>query len=332
MNDSIILENLGRVFVNKVRKKDIGGLPEKIIALDNINLSIAPGELFGLLGPNGAGKTTLIKILCTLLLPTSGKASVKGLDVSEKTHEIRKIINMVSGGENPGYGLLNVRENLWFFSQLYGIPYKEAFSRIDELLEMVGMKGFEKLKIHKLSTGMKQKVNFVRGFINDPEVLFLDEPTLGLDVNAARDIRQFVKRWIKENRKKTVLLTTHYMMEADELCDRVAIIDKGKIIACDTPENLKKLVKKETVFELEVRNARNHWEELEKLEGVHRLIALPVEDGASTNLKFILKDDFPLDQILSTLVREGAQILAVKKSEPNLEDVFIELVGKGLKD
>jgi ABC-2 type transport system ATP-binding protein len=181
------------------------------VALDNVTLEIPVGELFGLLGPNGAGKTTLIKILATLLAPTTGSAWVDGLDVVTDTATIRPRINMVSGGESCGYGLLTVRENLWLFSQLYGVPSAEARKRIDAMLEVVGLLNRADTKISHLSTGLRQKMNFCRGFITDPKILFLDEPTLGLDVNAARAIRQFIRSWITGHRERTLLLTTHYM-------------------------------------------------------------------------------------------------------------------------
>ncbi|MBC7320730.1 ABC transporter ATP-binding protein, partial [bacterium] len=179
--------------------------------LDRVNLEVQKGELFGLLGPNGAGKTTLIKILATLLSPTSGRAWVAGVDVVENPVEVRRHINMVTGGETSGYGLLTVEENLWMFSQFYGIPSREARHRIRELLSLVGMADRAKTKVYHLSSGMRQKMNIVRGFLTDPEILFLDEPTLGLDVQTARTIRDFIRQWLKEHPDRTILLTTHYM-------------------------------------------------------------------------------------------------------------------------
>ena len=224
--------DLGRVYNLRGRKADA---KKSLVALDHVTLQVRRGELFGLLGPNGAGKTTLIKILTTLLAPTSGFARVAGFDVTLEPHSVRPRINMVSGGEASGYGLLTVRENLWMFAQFYGLTSKDANRRIVELLEVVKMGDRLHTKSSQLSTGLRQKMNIVRGFLTDPEVLFLDEPTLGLDVGASRDVRAFVRRWLDEDRSRSLVLTTHYMVEADELCDRVAIINGGKVLACDTP-------------------------------------------------------------------------------------------------
>jgi ABC-2 type transport system ATP-binding protein len=186
---AIETQNLGRIYKLRGSKKE---KRKELIALQDVSLTVQRGELFGLLGPNGAGKTTLIKALTTLLSPTSGWARVAGADVHREPDLVRPRINMVSGGESSGYGLLTVKENLWMFSQFYGAPSKEANERIEALLEMVGMKDRMHTKSSDLSTGLRQKMNIVRGFLTDPEVLFLDEPTLGLDVGASRDVRKFI--------------------------------------------------------------------------------------------------------------------------------------------
>ena len=239
--------HLGRVY--RTREKKTG--PKTQLALDDINLEVGRGELFGLLGPNGAGKTTLIKILTTLLAPTQGSARVAGYDVSREAQKVRPSINMVSGGESSGYGMLTVRENLWMFAQFYGISSGVANGRIRELLEQFHMSERINTKSYQLSTGLRQKMNIVRGFLTDPDVLFLDEPTLGLDVSAGRDVRAFIRRWLESDGTRSLLLTTHYMAEADELCDRVAIINDGRVLACDTPANLKHQFRGEAIFQLE---------------------------------------------------------------------------------
>ena len=216
------------------------GQSSEIRALDGVDLEVKKGEIFGLLGPNGAGKTTLIKILSTILLPTSGRAMVLGMDVAKEYNAIRKRINLVSGGETPGYGAISVKENLWFFSQLYGLTGDVARERIKKLSQQLELTEFLNTRMHKLSTGYKQRLNLVRGFINHPDVLFLDEPTIGLDVLSAMNLRRVIQSWVEEHPEKTILLTTHYMAEADQLCDRIAMINHGKIIALDTPEELRK--------------------------------------------------------------------------------------------
>jgi ABC-2 type transport system ATP-binding protein len=249
MELAIKTEKLTRIYKIRGSKKREA---KELVALQDVNLEIPRGELFGLLGPNGAGKTTLIKVLTTLLAPTSGRAWVAGFDVATDPENVRPRINMVSGGESSGYGLLTVRENLWMFSQFYGIPSKIANQRIKTLLEIVGLADRINTKSSDLSTGLRQKMNIVRGFLTDPDVLFLDEPTLGLDVGASRDARNLIRQWMSTNPDRTMLLTTHYMVEADELCDRVAIINDGKVLACDTPTNLKHRLQKDALFRLEV--------------------------------------------------------------------------------
>jgi len=207
MNESraIETEKLGRIYKIRGAKK---GEARELVALQDVDLEVRRGELFGLLGPNGAGKTTLIKILTTLLLPSSGRALVDGLDVVTQHRLVRERINMVSGGESSGYGLLTVRENLWMFAQFYGIDHATTYRRIDEMLEVVGLSDRKHTKISDLSTGLRQKMNIVRGFITDPEVIFLDEPTLGLDVSASRDVRNFIRDWVAEKPGRTMLLIT----------------------------------------------------------------------------------------------------------------------------
>jgi ABC-2 type transport system ATP-binding protein len=304
--------------------------PREFVALDQVSLEVRPGELFGLLGPNGAGKTTLIKILTTLLAPSAGTAFVDGLDVIAEADQIRPRINMVSGGESSGYGILNVRENLWLFARIYGVPTAIAQERIDKMLGVVGLTDKGTSRISYLSTGQRQKMNFCRGFITDPKILFLDEPTLGLDVTSARAIRVFIKEWMKERPERTLLLTTHYMAEADELCDRLAIIDKGKVLACDTPANLKRQVQQFPLYALSLAPGTNGWDAVGKLPGVHQstLTTTPT----TVELKVSLHDEPAIGAVVQSLVTSGGRILTMKKVEPTLEDVFIELVGHGLAD
>jgi ABC-2 type transport system ATP-binding protein len=334
MNQAVETFDLNRTFKLKKakNKKENGNNNGKLIALENANVQIHQGELFGLLGPNGAGKTTLIKILATLLLPTSGRALVDGIDVVQHPERVRRRINMVSGGEHCGYGILNVRETLWMFSQFYGIANKVAHRRIDELLKILGMEELAKTKIGKLSTGLRQKLNFMRGFVCDPKIMFLDEPTLGLDVQIARDVRAYVRTWMKENLERTVLMTTHYMAEADELCDRVAIIDKGKVLVCDTPQNLKKSLAGEAVFRIEIPLSVNGMEKFGEIAGVKSFAYDHKSHLGRTELKFILEEEAAISNVTESLSGNGSKIISLSKMEPSLEDVFVALVGRGLKD
>jgi ABC-2 type transport system ATP-binding protein len=308
--------------------------PAPVTALAGVDLEVAPGEFFGLLGPNGAGKTTLIKILTTLLLPTSGEARIFGFDVATDTRRIRRIMNMVAGGEQSGYGILTVREQLWMFSQFYGLPSKEGWTRVDQLIEAVGLTEQRLQRVSTLSTGQRQKMNMARGLLNDPWILFLDEPTLGLDVAAARSIRELVLDWKAAVPGRTVLLTTHYMAEADELCERIAIVDHGRILAIGTPDELKRRVQRESIFRLELDHLDGGVAQLARLPGVESAALAADSDTESQRVavNLVLTDDAALGEVVTALGETGSHILALRKSEPTLEDVFVELVGRGFGD
>jgi len=328
---AIKTENLTREYKVKGQKKKNGEEQKSLVALDGVDLEVYQGELFGLLGPNGAGKTTLIKILTTLLAPTGGVCYVDGLDVVKQSNEVRHRINMVSGGETSGYGLLTVRENLWMFSQFYGVTWPDAQARISEMLKIVELEDKANTRISALSTGQRQRMNFCRGFITDPTVIFLDEPTLGLDVNAARIVRDFTRDWMRKNPGRTVLLTTHYMAEADELCDRIAIIDHGKVLACDTPANLKRILQQQPVFEIGASGIDDRGiEAMGRVPGVVRVSGEPDESGTVYNLKFILEGESAIGAVISTLAEQNGSIVSLQKNEPTLEDVFLKLVGHSL--
>ena len=325
---AIQTKNLSRIYKIRGGKKED---PKELQALKEVNLQVQTGELFGLLGPNGAGKTTLIKILTTLLAPSTGQAWVSGFNVSDDPVQVRQRINMVSGGETSGYGLLTVRENLWMFSQFYGMPSKYANQRIKELLKVVGLTDRMNTKSSDLSTGLRQKMNIVRGFMTDPEVLFLDEPTLGLDVGASRDVRRFIRTWIEENPNRTLLLTTHTMVEADDLCDRVAIINQGKVLACDKPAKLKRKLQQDAIYWMEISPLNGITVgDFESLPGVRKVTHI-AQDGFS-QLDLILEEDDALSNVVATLTSKDIHILNLQKREPTLEDVFVALVGRSMAE
>ncbi|HEV2686767.1 MAG TPA: ABC transporter ATP-binding protein [Actinomycetota bacterium] len=298
---------------------------EIVTALDGISLTIESGQLFGLLGRNGAGKTTLIKILVTLLLPSSGSASVGGFDVVSEAAHVKEKISMVSGGEHTGYGLLTVREQLWMFARFYGMASRPAKERIDALLKVVGLYDVRHRKVGELSTGMRQKMNIVRGLMPDPEILFLDEPTVGLDVGAARDIRLYIKEWIEAKPGRTILLTTHYMHEAEELCDRVAIIHEGKTIADDSPIALRRRAAGGSSFLL-TTEPLDGTDPLAGVPGLRQKAARPL-DGR-TELRLLLEDDGAISGVVQALAGANRRIPSLEKVEPSLEDVFVDLVGE----
>jgi ABC-2 type transport system ATP-binding protein len=307
-----------------------------VVAVAGVDLEVQAGELFGLLGPNGAGKTTLIKILTTLLAPTSGTARVFGFDVEHDTKQIRRIMNMVAGGEQSGYGILTVREQLWMFSQFYGLSSAEGWKRSDALIERVGLADKRLQRVSTLSTGERQKMNLARGLMNDPWILFLDEPTLGLDVAAARDLRELMLEWRAAVPGRTILLTTHYMAEADELCDRIAIVHKGRILAIGTSAELKHRVQSESIFRVELDRLDGGISAIAHLPGVVKATTAAGGDSQpdrqNVAINLVLEDDAALGPVVGALGSRGSRILGLQKSEPTLEDVFVELVGRGFED
>jgi ABC-2 type transport system ATP-binding protein len=321
---AIVTENVGRTF------KKRGGRVET--ALDSINIEVKKGEIYGFLGPNGAGKTTLIKILVTLLFPSSGRAWVAGHDVVKDAKKVRPLINMVSGGESSGYGILTVRENIWLFSQFYGLSPKLANERIDFYLDKLELTADAGTKINRLSTGMRQKMNLVRGLVTDPKILFLDEPTIGLDVHIARSVRALLVDWVSERTDRTVFLTTHYMAEAEELCDRIAIIDRGNIVACDTPRGLRNLLGGESTYRLVLKPAPQDL----SLFAAHSSVIEPYfgrrdEREGTREVRFSMNDESGLTDVLTTVKAEGHEVVRFAKEEPSLEDLFMKIVGRELE-
>ena len=295
-------------------------------ALDGVDLTVPRGEFFGLMCPNGAGKTTLIRILTTLLYPTSGEARVAGFKVVGEEGDVRRRINMVSGGESSGYGLLTVEENLWMFAQFYGIPGRVATERIATMLERLDFTAQRRSRVDSLSTGMRQKMNVIRGLVTEPEVLFLDEPTLGLDVHAARQIRGYLREWIKAAPGRTILLTTHYMFEADELCDRVAIIDGGKILACDAPRALKERLGRQLSLNVLVDRAPTG----HAPAGVSSFVVVPATGADAFDVRMMVEREADVSTALKWLLEQGLAVRSLSKQDITLEDVFVSLVGKGL--
>jgi ABC-2 type transport system ATP-binding protein len=321
--------NLSRDYVSTKRKHLLGKKTTTTIkALDTVSFEIPEGELFGLLGPNGAGKTTTVKILCTLLEPTSGHAFVKGLDVVKDANRVRKIVNMVAGGERMLYYRLTGCENLKYFAELYDVPKKDVSRRVNALLELMGLSERADDEVEKYSKGMKQRLQVCRGLINDPEVLFLDEPTLGLDVNIAKDLRKFIREKVVKEQGKTVLLTTHYMYEAEELCDRVGFLNKGKLVALGTPEELKR--KTPSGFSIEMlvtRLTEEIIDDLKRLEPVKKVLITDYEGEAEgekvDRLVISVDKDTAVPDVLSHMAAKQCKVVSVNLRGPTLEDLFM---------
>ena len=297
---------------------------KEIEAVRGVDFAIEAGELFGLLGPNGAGKTTTIKMLITLLIPTAGKATVLGLDVVENAREVRKRIGYVFGGERGVYERLSGYDNLRYFAELYGVPPRDQKRRIEELLELVGLKGREHERAEGYSRGMKQRLHVARGLLHDPEVLFLDEPTIGLDPVGARDVRAMIASLTDAG--KTVLLTTHYMFEADALCDRIAVITQGAIVAEGTPEQLKRGVAEGTVVEVEVYGVGD--EAVARVRGLGGVTAVAVEEREQAQV--LVVQTGPGAQLTQAILGclDGSDVGRISHREPTLEDAYVALVSE----
>jgi len=294
------------------------------VGLAGIDLVIRRGELFGLLGPNGAGKTTATKILTTLLLPDSGKASVLGFDVVRQTDAVRRRIGFVFGGERGLYWRLSGLDNLRYFADLYRIPPDVAKRRIAELLQRLGLAGREHDKVEVYSRGMKQRLHLARGLLNDPEVLFLDEPTIGLDPVGARELRVLVRELADAG--KTVFLTTHYMFEADAICDRIAVIKKGAIVAEGTPGSIKRLVENQGIVEFEaVGVSPTHVSDLRGLSGVSSVTIVEQELAQIVTVHCSSPPDV-MTQL--GIVLEGLELRKLSSREPTLEDAYVQLIGQ----
>ncbi|MGD8402341.1 MAG: ABC transporter ATP-binding protein [Anaerolineales bacterium] len=319
--NAIEIKNLRRVYRARIGviKRSI----KEVVAVEDISFDIKSGELFGLLGPNGAGKTTTVKMLATLLIPTQGKASVLGYDVVKDAQEVRKHIGFIFGGERGLYWRLSGIDNLRYFASLYGVEPDVSKKRIPFLLEMVGLKDRGNERVEGYSRGMKQRLHVARTLLHDPEILFLDEPTIGLDPVGARDFRLVIRNLQSEN--KTILLTTHYMFEADSLCQRVAVIDKGTIVALDSPSELKKHVADLSVIEIETYGTSR--EVVERVRALSFVDALHVQEQEQRQMLLVqtARGAEAVPDVMESL--NGTRVGRVIVREPTLEDAYVRLVG-----
>lgn len=303
-----------------------------LMAVDGVSLQIRQGEVFGLLGPNGAGKSTTIRMLCTLLEPTSGTARVNGFDLVKQANQVRQNLGTVLAGERSIYWKLSARENLEYFAALYHIPPEVAKKRTAELLERLELTARANDLVEKYSTGMKQRVAIGKALIANPPILLLDEPTLGLDPQAARNLRELIADLKKAGH--TILLTTHYMEEADQLSDRIGIIDQGKIIALDTPQALKERIQQKDVIRLEVSG----WHEdmavkIQTVPGIEKLVARQMGEESLYEVSLHAENSRAvLPGIIDKINYNGTRLVNMNILRPTLEDVFINLTGKALRD
>jgi len=336
MTKEIIVHNVTKGFVDRQ-----AGLPNwlklkkrtKFYAVKNTSFSIDKGEIFGILGPNGCGKSTLIRMMSTLLLPDKGTIKVAGFNMIKEPEKIKELINRVSV-EASFFKRLSAKENLLYASRLYGIEDKNAIAKFTSILSELG---FEKKKINdpmeKFSRGMQQKVAIARGFITDPKIIMLDEPTTGLDPKSKLEVQRFIRRVYQET-KITIVISSHDMSEVEKLCDRIAIMDKGNIIAIGTAQELKDLVASENTFELETSNNSKaikildlNNSRIETKDGNNKL------ESKSSGIIFQTNDvDNEIVKITTKLKENNIKFRHLKKVVPTLEDVFLKLTGKSLED
>ncbi len=313
--------------VDKITKTLHGRHNEKrILALNRVNLRIKYGELFGLLGPNGAGKTTLIKILCTLLQPTHGTAYVNGFNVEREPKKVKTQIGAVLDVDRGWYGRLTGRQNLHFYADLCLIPRHEVRHRINEVLALTEMLQRADDWYQKLSTGEKRRLDIARALLSNPQVLILDEPTLGLDVASARKLRNFLRNELCRRQGRTVLLTTHYMVEAEEICDRVAIINHGKIIACCSPIGIKQLIQPNEFLEIET-SAISH-QIISRIKAINGVVQLSVTGDDTDHAKLTISvsdSDAVAPKVCREIMKTGGDIFLLNRRVPSLEESFLRL-------
>ncbi len=322
MNDSqqwaVECEDLSRIYTSR----NSFGKKSNTVALDGLTLNIPKGIVFGVLGPNGAGKTTLVRILSTLLTPSSGYARVAGFDVVREARDVRRRIGQVLGGDRGYYGRLSGKENLLYFAALNHMSPRQASRRVDEMMEKVGMTDSQDILMERYSRGMKQRIHIARGLLMDPDILFLDEPTIGLDPFGAQELRQLIPEMASQG--KTILLTTHYMVEADTLCQTVAMINKGKLVAMGSPTDIKRRLSKVDIIEVTVKEAwKGLADELVKLNGVQRVDL--GADGMLQKITIHVTVGLNLrDQVAA--VADKAGIENIVSREPTLEEAYLNIL------
>ena len=310
--------NLSRTYSSR----NVMGRRRDFIALQNLNLEIPKGTVFGLLGPNGAGKTTTVRILSTLLTPTAGAARVLGYDVEAQAGQVRRITGFILGGERGLYGRITGEQNMRFFAALNHINPRDAKRRTAQLLDRVGLTEHARTPVENYSRGMKQRLHIARGLLTDPPVLFMDEPTIGIDPIGAQELRNYVPELASEG--KTILLTTHYMAEADMLCDTIAIIDRGELAAVGTPSEIKRQFSQLEIIEVTVKRPREQLvADLSEIESVDRVESSG--EGAFQKLTVFVKFSASLrDKIAEAIGPENIESLVSR--DPTLEEAYINIL------
>ena len=296
-------------------------------AVDDVSLNVKEGEIFGLLGPNGAGKSTLIRMMTTLIPITSGKARIAGHDVAREPNAARRLIGVIPQALTSDLDL-TVQENMQIYAKLYDVPARERQRSIDELLELVDLTKWRDAQTKTLSGGMRRRLEIARGLVHHPRIFFLDEPTTGLDPVSRVAVWEMLGN-IQSRQQLTILITTHYMDEADRLCDRIAIVDHGKLVALDSPIALKASVPGSNVIEVQFENAPADWEE--KLHNLEDVTSIKHE-GAGMYRVLTSNGSRTTTQLVETAVHSGVAIKSLSVQNTTLDDVFVHYTGRQLRD
>lgn len=326
----LIAKDISKTFIVKEKSKFFTPSKKREVrALEKLDISIKPGQIVGLLGINGAGKSTTIKILSSILEPSTGTLEIDGIDAIQFPHKVKKLVNVITGGERNLYWRLSARENLEYFGSLYGLSKKDLNLYIENSLNLVGLDD-TKTPVERYSKGMKQRLQIARGLINNPNYLFLDEPTLGLDISIARELRSYIKK-LAQKENKGILLTTHYLSEVEELCDWVFIIDKGRLLMEGTPLEIVDRVMPEISLKVildELPNELNNELKLFAKKSsaqyqVHEVNGIPT-------ITVRAKEDLT-PELLALISSFGIKIMSYKTEEPNLEDALLTLTNQERK-
>ncbi len=320
----LVTENLGKIYKTKVKKGLFNVEKKETQAVKSLNIELREGQIVGLLGINGAGKTTTIKMLSTLLEPTTGRGEIDGLDLVKDERKIKKMINMIAGGERMIYWRLTARENLWYYGNLYDVPKDILEKRIHELLSLVGLVEAKDTPVERYSKGMKQRLQIARGLINNPQYIFMDEPTLGLDAPVAKELRDYARR-LAYDEGRSILLTSHYMHEIEELCEYIYVLDGGVLIAEGTPSQLASIASEEKTLRIELRKLTRILQD--SLNILCQKSGAQLEISNNTmSVELVIKCPQDISsEIALALSSHNAPIKKFYIDEPKLEDAIIKL-------